>query len=109
LVKAVRRHGVPVTITIDRRGTNASTIHRYNDKHGTTIVIRRVKYLNNIVAQDHRGVNRVTRPILWFKAFEAAYRLLTGIELMHMLRKLPLVSRVDQGLTAAEQIYSLAA
>ena len=34
--------------------------------------IRQVKYLNNIVEQDHRGVKRVTRPMLGFKSFEAA-------------------------------------
>jgi len=31
-----------------------------------------VKYLTNMVEQDHRGVKRVTRPRLGFKAFEAA-------------------------------------
>jgi transposase-like protein len=46
-----------------------------------------VKYLNNIVEQDHRGVKRVTRPMLGFKSSKAAQSTLAGIELMHMLRK----------------------
>ena len=43
--------------------------------------------LSNIVEQDHRGVKRVTRPMLGFKAFGAAQGTLVGIELMHMIRK----------------------
>jgi len=39
------------------------------------------------VEQDHRGVKRVTRPMLGFKSFDAAQYTLTGVELMHMLRK----------------------
>src|SRR5215813_13977361 len=44
------------------------TYIRYNEEHGTAIVIRQVKYLNNVVEQDHRAVKRVTRPMLGFKA-----------------------------------------
>ena len=72
----------------------------------TAIEIRKIKYLNNIVEQDHRAVKRVTRPMLGFKAFEAAHDTLVGIELMHMIKKRQLG---DEGRTAAEQFYSLAA
>jgi putative transposase len=68
-----------------------------------------VKYLNNVVEQDHRAVKRVTRPMLGFKSFEAAQSTLVGIELMHMLRKRQLEDGVEQGLAAAEQFYTLAA
>jgi hypothetical protein len=62
------------------------------------------------VEQDHRAVKRVTRPMLGFKAFEAAQATLAGIELMHMFRKQQLmVEAGDKGLTAAEQFYALAA
>ena len=46
-----------------------------------------MRYLNNIVEQDHRAVKRVVRPMLGFKSRETAQRTLTGIELMHMLKK----------------------
>ena len=72
LMKAIRRHGVPETITIDGSEANAAAIRAYNQEHGTTIAIRQVKYLNNMVEQDHRGVKRITRPMLGFKSFEAA-------------------------------------
>ena len=72
LKKAIRRHGVPEKITIDGSEANASAIRSYNKEHGTNIIIRQVKYLNNIVEQDYRAVKRVTRPILGFKSFAAA-------------------------------------
>src|SRR5215813_6001975 len=87
LTKAIRRHGVPETITIDGSEANAAAIRGYNTEHGTAIIIRQVKYLNNVVEQDHRAIKRVTRPMLGFKAFDAAQCTLAGIELMHMLRK----------------------
>ncbi len=109
LKKAIRRHGVPEKITIDGSAANEAAIKRYNEEHGTAIEIRKVKYLNNIVEQDHRGVKRITRPMLGFKAFDAAQSTLVGIELMHMIKKRQLVvEEGDEGLTAAEQFYALA-
>src|SRR5881397_2295382 len=110
LTKAIRRHGVPEKITIDGSAANEAAIKHYNEEHGTAIAIRQVKYLNNIVEQDHRGVKRVTRPMLGFKAFGAAQDTLVGIELMHMIKKRQMVVEAgNEGLTAAEQFYSLAA
>ncbi len=81
LTKAIRRHGVPEKITIDGSAANKAAIESYNEAHDTAIEIRQIKYLNNIVEQDHRGVKRITRPMLGFKAFDAAQSTLTGIEL----------------------------
>jgi len=110
LTKAIRCHGVPKTITIDGSEANAAAIRRYNAEHVTAIIIRQVKYLNNIVEQDHQAIKRMTRPMLGFKSFDAAQATLTGIELMHMLKKRQLVvEEGDEGLTAVEQFYALAA
>jgi putative transposase len=109
LTKAIRRHGVPEKITIDGSAANEAAIKSYNEEYGTTIEIRQTKYLNNMVEQDHRGVKRITRPMLGFKSFDAAQSTLVGIELMHMLRKRQLEDGVEQGLTAAEQLYTLVA
>ncbi len=94
LTTAIRRHGVPEKITIDGSAANKAAIKSYNEAHGTTITIRQTKYLNNIVEQDHRAVKRVTRPMLGFKAFDAAQGTLVGIELMHMIRKKQMWSRL---------------
>ena len=110
LKKAIRRNGLPETITIDGSDANEAAIKRYNEEHGTTIAIRQVQYLNNVVEQDHRGVKRVTRPMLGFKSFEAAQDTLVGIELMHMIKKRQMRAEAgDEGRTAAELFYSLAA
>ena len=109
LTQAIRRHGVPETITIDGSEANEAAIKRYNEAHGTHIIIRQVKYLNNLVEQDHRAVKRVTRPMLGFKSFNAAQATLAGVELMHMLKKRQLmVEASDKGLTTAGQFYALA-
>jgi putative transposase len=69
-----------------------------------------VKYLNDLVEQDHRAIKRVTRPMLGFKALEAAQNAPVRIELMHMLKKQQLmVETGGEGLTAAKQCYALAA
>jgi len=110
LKKAIRRHGVPEKSTIDGSAANEAAIKSYNAAHGTTIEIRKITYLNNIVEQDHRGVKRVTRPMLGFKSFEAAQDTLVGIELMHMIKKRQMrVEAGEEGLTAAGLFYSLAA
>ena len=46
-----------------------------------------VKYLNNIVEQDHRFIKKITRPMKGFKAFHSASATLQGIEVAHMIRK----------------------
>jgi putative transposase len=110
LKQAIRRHGVPEKITIDGSDANEVAIKRYNEEHGTNIIIRQVKYLNNIIEQDHRAVKRVTRPMLGFKSFEAAQSTLAGVELMHMIKKGQLVVKErERALTPAAQFYSLAA
>jgi putative transposase len=46
LKKAIRRHGVPESITIDGSNANEAAIKSYNQEHGTAIKIRQIKYLN---------------------------------------------------------------
>jgi putative transposase len=110
LKKAIRRNGVPETITIDGSDANAAAIKSYNKAHGPAIAIRQVKYLNNIVEQDHRAVKRVTWPMQGFKSFDTAQDTLVGIERMHMIKKRQMVVAAgEERLTVAELFYSLAA
>jgi len=110
LTKAIRWHGVPETSTIDGRDATEAAIKRYHEEHGTNSIIRQVQYFNNIVEPDHRAVKRITRPMVGFKSFDAAHDTLVGIELMHMLKKRPLVvAEGAEDLTAAEWFDSLAA
>lgn len=85
LKNAIRHHGVPDKITIDGSEAHEAAIKSYNAEHDTSIIIRQINYLNNMIEQDHRRVKRVTQPMLGFKSFEAAQSTLVDIELMHML------------------------
>jgi transposase-like protein len=49
--------------------------------------LRRVKYLNNVIEQDHRAIRRRWRACLCFRSFHTAESTIEGIESMHMLRK----------------------
>ena len=71
-------------------------------------IVRRVKYLNNTVEQDHRAIKRVTRLMLNFKSFRAARNVLAGIELMHMVRKGQIMSQGCSELSFADLFYALA-
>ena len=69
-------------------------------------LLRQIKYLNNIVEQDHRLIKKITRPMMGFKAWESAKATLAGIELHHMLRKGQHENPND--LPVWEQFYALA-
>jgi transposase, IS6 family len=49
--------------------------------------LRQVKYLNNLIEQDHRFIKRRTRPGLGFFTFDTVQRTLSGYEAMNMIRK----------------------
>jgi len=49
--------------------------------------LRRVKYLNNVIEQDHRFVKKKVRALQCFKSFHTAERTLEGIEAVNMMRK----------------------
>jgi transposase, IS6 family len=52
-----------------------------------SVELRQVKYLNNLVEQDHRFLKRLVKPGMGFFSFETAGRTLQGYEVMHMIRK----------------------
>jgi putative transposase len=85
--QAIERNGAPEKVTIDKSGSNVAALEAINAELGKPIVVRQIKYLNNIVEQDRRAVKRRTRPMLGFKDLRSVRILLSGIELMHMIRK----------------------
>ena len=110
------QHGLPEKVTIDKSGANKAGIDAVNLKLALwfmlggifyQINVRQIKYLNNIVEQDHRGVKRITDPMLGFKTFHSAEATLSGIELHRMLRKGQ--HQQSANMTLFEQFYSLAA
>jgi transposase-like protein len=105
--KSIRQNGVPETVTIDKSGANLAALHAVNAERDTPIKIRQVKYLNNVVEQDHRAIKRITRPMLGFKDFRCARIILSGIEVMHMIRKGQMKTENGTHPSAAEQFYSI--
>ena len=109
--KAIRHHGEPEVVTIDKSGANTTALAtvNVNKSEEEIITIRQNKYLNNLIEQDHRNIKRRIRLMLGFKSFRRAQTLLAGIELLHMIRKGQYQHRQSEGLSPAEQFYCLAA
>jgi putative transposase len=74
-----------------------------------SITIRRSKYLNNRIEQDHRRIKRRVRPMLGFKSLETASIILSGIELVNMMRKRQARFAFNPNPSLAEQFDILAA
>ena len=53
-------------------------------------------------------MKRITKPMLGFKSFQSAKNILSGIELMHMIRKGQLMMEGAEKMSFAEQFYALA-
>jgi len=85
--KAIGTNGTPEKINIDKSGANKAGIKDYNTEKGTNIEIRQCKYLNNIIESDHRKIKQIIKPMMGFQSFNSAKIVLTGIEMVAMLRK----------------------
>jgi IS6 family transposase len=73
----------------DHRNANPKAVEtlQTNQQLPPGCELHRVKYLNNLIEQDHRLIKCWTRPGLGFFSFETATRTLPGYETMNMIRK----------------------
>lgn len=90
--RAMAANGGPDRVVIDKSGANLAGLQAVNvilkfTGYGRTVEILQVKYLNNILEQDHRFIKRITRPMMGFKAFHSAAATIAGIETAQMIRK----------------------
>jgi transposase-like protein len=88
LMRAEHRR-LPFSISVDK---NAAYPEAFAISQAGRIVpqdckLRRVKYLNNVIEQDHRFIEKKVRASQCFKHFHTAERTLEGIEAMNMIRK----------------------
>jgi len=109
LKKAIKENDKPSLVNIDQSGANKAGLKGWNRDQNTRIKIRRCKYLNNIIEQDHRRIKRLTRPMLGFKNFPAAQQTLAGIEVMAMIKKGQMKTPKRNKQSSAELFYALAA
>ncbi len=111
--KSIGSSGLPQKVNIDKSGSHTAALERINNLlfiYGLwhlLIEIRRIKYLNNMVEQDHRGIKNITKYTLGFKSFESAEATIAGIELHRMLKK-GQMEHMGQ-IPAWKQFYELAA
>jgi putative transposase len=114
--KAIGSNGLPEKVTIDKSGANKGGIDAINLQLalitllGCTLMqihIRQIKYLNNIVEQDHRGIKRIVNPMMGFKSFNSAQATIAGIELYRMLKKGQHINAKNS--PTFDQFYALAA
>jgi transposase, IS6 family len=80
---------LPFSISVDK---NAAYPEAFSTSQAEKIVpkdckLRRVKYLNNVIEQDHRFIKKKVRASQCFKSFYTAERTLEGIEAVNMMRK----------------------
>ncbi|WP_018393286.1 IS6 family transposase [Bacillus sp. 37MA] len=109
--KALRSYHVskPRVITVDKNPTYPVAIQELKEEkrmpEGTQI--RQVRYLNNIVEQDHRFIKKRVRSMLGFKLYKTATYILSGIEAMHMIKKGQVHQEVKSAQNEVGFIYKL--
>jgi transposase, IS6 family len=109
--KALRSFHVskPRVITVAKNPAYPMAIEELKNpkKMPVGIQLRRVKYLNNIVEQDHRFIKKRIRSMLGLKSFSTATSVISGIEAMHMIKKGQLISRDKSAQNQIEFIHEL--
>jgi transposase, IS6 family len=88
-IMRVDHRRLPFSISVDK---NASYPEAFSTAQEEKILpmdckLSRVKYLNNIIEQDHRFIKKKLRASQCFKRFHTAERTLEGIEAVNMIRK----------------------
>jgi transposase, IS6 family len=88
-VLGARHTATPRVITVDQNPAYPPAFEALQQERllPEACLLRRCKYLNNVIEQDHRFVKRRVNPGLGFGAFATAQRTIQGYEAMHMLRK----------------------
>jgi transposase-like protein len=110
--KALKHHPLPRIINIDKSGSNISALKTVNQDTKVLALrsqVRQVRYLNNIVEQDHRHIKRVTNPMSGFKNFHSESSTIAGIELMNMIKKRQFKMPGKEHLTRAQMFDLIAA
>jgi transposase-like protein len=89
---------VPRVINVDKNAAYPKAISDLKTAGALPehVELRQVKYLNNLIEQDHRFIKRLTKPGMGFFSFETAWRTLQGYEMMNMMRK-GQIQGVDKG------------
>lgn len=99
----------PRVITVDKNPAYPIAIQELKEEKQIPegIQLRQVKYLNNIIEQDHRFIKKRIRPMLGLKSLQTAKRIIAGIEAMHMIKKGQTLQREKSVQNQKEFIHQL--
>lgn len=88
MIRADHRR-LPFSISVDKNAAYPEAFASSQEENvlPRDCTFRRVKYLNNIIEQDHRFIKKKVRASQCFKKFHTAERTLEGIEAVNMMRK----------------------
>ena len=108
--QAIDNNGFPNKVVMDKSGANYAGIENINFLLMLVgiisfVEILQIKYLNNLIEQDHRFIKKITKPMMGFKAFHSAKATIDGIETAHMIRKGQLS---EENIPAYKQFMALA-
>jgi len=80
---------LPFSISVDKNAAypDAFTSSQVEKVLPKDCKLRRVKYLNNIIEQDHRFIKKRVRACLGYRSFDTAERTIQGVEAINMIRK----------------------
>ena len=89
LRKAMKRQRLPAKVTLDAYAASHRAVAELKDSAELPkrVLVRSIKYLNNLIEQDHRRIKQRLRPMLGLKSFETADIVISGIELAEKIKK----------------------
>ena len=87
--QAIEKRGIPQKITLDGYAASHVAVAELQEEGilPAKLLVRTNRYLNNMIEQDHRRVKQRVRPMLGCKRFDHAALTISGIELVHQIKK----------------------
>jgi putative transposase len=88
--QAIDANGFAKKVVTDKSGANYAGLENINillmlAGFLSFVEIGQVKYLNNLIEQDHCFIKKITKSMMGFKAFHSAKATIEGIEAVHMI------------------------
>jgi transposase-like protein len=87
--RVVLHNGPPEKITLDSYAASHRVVEELKAEGALPrdVELRSNAYLNNLIEQDHRRVKQRVGPMLGFKRFAHAIKVISGVELVQKIRK----------------------
>jgi putative transposase len=87
--QTIKKRGIPQKITLDGYAASHVAVSELQEEGilPAKLLVRTNRYLNNLIEQDHRRVKQRVRSMLGFKRFGYAAITISGIELVHQIKK----------------------